>query len=114
MSEAHSITPDPVPGRLAIAMTVLVALAAITPYVREVPKENLQLVSNAQTNLFAGWLMMIAFYFKSRNDAVKDQTIAAQAQTAREAGAALAAVATPANVIPVAAGDSVTVKADDA
>lgn len=74
---------DPVPGRLAIGITILVALASITPYLHDVPQNNLQLISNAQTNLFAGWLMMIAFYFKSRGDAVKDSIIATQSETAK-------------------------------
>lgn len=113
--------PDPVPGRLAIGITLMVALAVLTPYVWIVPKDNMQLVIQAQTNLFAGWLMVVAFYYKARGDAVKDQTIAAQAETAKTAGAALASqvsAAAPtipvapgaAPTIPVAPGDKVTVE----
>lgn len=101
---------DPVPGRLAIGITILVALAAITPYVRDVPQNNLQLVSNAQTNLFAGWLMMIAFYFKSRGDAVKDSIIATQSDTAK----LVATASAPSGEIVLKEGQQVTTTATDA
>ncbi len=82
--------PDPIPGRLAIGITVMVALAVLTPYIWNVPEKNMQLVIQAQTNLFAGWLMVVAFYYKGRGDAAKDSIIASQAETAKVAGAVLA------------------------
>lgn len=106
---------DPIPGRLAYGVTILVALATLTPYVWTVPEKNMQLVIQAQTTLFSGWLMILAFYYKSRNDAVKDQTIAAQAETAKTAGAALATAATAntPGAVQLQPGDSVKVAAVD-
>lgn len=100
---------DPVPGRLAYGVTILVALAVLTPYLWVVPKDNMQLITQAQTALISGWTMIIVFYFKQRSDAVKDQTIANQAATAQTAGAALAAATTPAEAIPIASGEVKTV-----
>lgn len=110
----HAIN-DPIPGRLAYGVTILVALATLTPYVWIVPEKNMQLVIQAQTTLFSGWLMILAFYYKARNDAVKDQTIAAQAETAKTAGAALATAATAntPGAVSLQPGDSVKVAAVD-
>lgn len=101
---------DPIPGRLAYGVTILVALATLTPYVWVVPEKNMQLVIQAQTTLFSGWLMILAFYYKSRNDAVKDDTIAAQAETAKAAGAALVAALPGAAGMTIAPGATATVE----
>lgn len=104
---------DPIPGRLAYGVTILVALATLTPYVWVVPEKNMQLVIQAQTTLFSGWLMILAFYYKSRNDQVKDDTIAAQA-SAQASTAALAAATATAPALVVPPGAQATVTATDA
>lgn len=54
---------DWVPGALAIGVTVMVALAALTPYVIQVPEKNLNLITQAQTTLWNGWLMILGYFF---------------------------------------------------
>ncbi len=109
---SHLDAPDRVPGRLAYGVTIMVALAVLTPYIWDVPKDNMQLITQAQTALISGWTMILVFYFKGRSDAVKDQTIASQAATAQTAGAALAQAVSPTPTVPLAPGERVTVEGE--
>lgn len=80
-----------VPGALAVLLTIMAALAALTPYVVIIPKENLTLITQAQTTLWAGWLLMLGYYFgSSSSQKTKDATIQTQAETAAVAQGALA------------------------
>lgn len=100
---------DWVPGALAVGITALVALATITPYFYMIPEKNMNLVTQAQTTLWNGWMVALTYYFGSSSNRKKDaETIAAQAQTIQTANAALAPVlgAPGANVIPVAPGET--------
>ena len=83
---------DQIPGILAWMITLLVALSIITPYFFEIPTENINLITQAQTTLWNGWMMALAYYYgSSKNQAKAAETIAAQAKTAQVTGAALAA-----------------------
>lgn len=106
---------DWVPGALGIGITFLVALATITPYFYNIPKDNMNLITQAQTTLWNGWMVVLAYYYgSSKNQAKAAETIATQAKTAQEAGAALAAVATPnAEDVVLQPGDQVVVAASN-
>lgn len=54
---------DKVPGMLALMTTVMVALATLTPYIIKLPETNLNLIVQAQTTLWNGWLLILGFYF---------------------------------------------------
>lgn len=58
---------DMVPGALAIGVTVMVALACLTPYVIKIPEANLNLITQAQTTLWNGWLMILGYFFGTTN-----------------------------------------------
>lgn len=104
---------DWVPGALGIGITVLVALATITPYFYNIPKENMNLITQAQTTLWNGWMVVLAYYYgSSKNQARAQDTMNTQAETARQAGAALAAVASPPGTVVLGPGQEVTVEAD--
>lgn len=84
-----------VPGILAILLTVMAAAAALIPYFEIIPQENMTLLTQAQTTLWAGWLMMLGYYFGSTsNSKSKDETIGSLAKTA-QAGAVMAAADIP-------------------
>lgn len=101
-----------VAGVLAVMVTIMVAVAALAPYVVTIPESNLNLITQAQTTLWNGWLVAMSYYFGTTNSqGKKDDTIKTLARTAEAAGAALAPV-TPTPSIPVAPGESVTVKGE--
>ena len=76
----------PIAGILAIMVTVMVALAALTPYVMSIPEKNLNLITQAQTTLWNGWLMILTYYFATTNNNNKAAaTIATQAKTIQAA-----------------------------
>lgn len=56
---------DIVPGVIALSVTVMVALAALTPYVVVLPEKNLNLITQEHTTLWNGWLVILGFYFGS-------------------------------------------------
>lgn len=56
-----------VPGALAIGVTVMVALACLTPYVIKIPEANINLITQAQTTLWNGWLMILGYFFGTTN-----------------------------------------------
>ena len=80
-------------GILAYIVTVLVAMATLTPYVWDIPEKNMNLVTQAQTTLWNGWMLVLAYYFKAReNNPVDAQTISTQADTIKKAQDALAPI----------------------
>lgn len=102
-----------VPGALAILLTIMAAAAALTPYFILIPEKNLTLITQAQTTLWAGWLLMLGYYFGSTSSSKgKDDTIGTLAKTAQTAGAALPSVGP--DSITIAPGDSATATATDA
>lgn len=104
-----------VPGVLAIGITFLVALATITPYFYNIPEKNMNLITQAQTTLWNGWMVVLAYYYgSSKNQAKAQDTMKVQAETAKVAGAALAAANAPSGpTIPVGPGDKVTVEGEE-
>jgi hypothetical protein len=88
----------------------------LTPYVWTIPKDNINLITQGQTTLWNGWMLVLGYFFKTRiNNPVDAETISNQAKTIKEAQTALgvAAGVTPGSV-SLAAGDKVEVKAEDA
>lgn len=103
-----------VPGVLAVGITILVALATITPYFYNIPKDNMNLITQAQTTLWNGWMVVLAYYYgSSKNQSKAQDTMNVQAETAKAAGAALAAATTPASTdaVTLKPGESVDVHA---
>jgi hypothetical protein len=111
---------DWVPGMLAIIVTVLVALATLTPYVYAIPEKNMNLITQAQTTLWNGWMVILAYYYgTSANQRKSADTINMQAHTANKAGEALASLTTaalPGADVKLNPGEAVKVSAkeDDA
>lgn len=100
---------------LAYLVTVLVALSMLTPYVWTIPKENINLITQGQTTLWNGWMLVLGYFFKTRiNNPVDADTINSQAKTIKEAqttlNAATGAIPGQVNLTP---GDQVNVKATD-
>lgn len=75
-----------VPGALAVGITILVALATITPYFYNIPEKNMNLITQAQTTLWNGWMVVLAYYYGSNKNQTKAQdTMNTQAQLASDA-----------------------------
>lgn len=113
---AREATRDNIPGILAIMVTFMVALAALTPYVVLIPKDNLNLITQAQTTLWNGWLVILGYYFATTsNQRKKDDIISTQADTIQKAQAALPSVpgAVQGDTIPVSPGEVKTVVGTD-
>lgn len=74
---------DWVPGVLAISITLMVALSILTPYVMKIPESNLNLIVQAQTTLWNGWLLVLGFYFGTsvQNNTRQAQQLSQQATT---------------------------------
>lgn len=113
--KAHTNTPEfPVPpgnmrrvtdhvhndwgvaGLLAVMVTVMVGFATLTPYVVVIPESNLTLITQAQTTLWNGWLVILGYYFatnqlQGRKDAAI-QSLAKANETAQNTLSALPAV----------------------
>jgi type II secretory pathway component PulL len=82
---------------LAILTTCMVALATITPYFLTVPQGNATLISQSQTTLYNGWLIVLAYYFATNLGAGrKDAAIQNMASTIKAAQDTLSAVVPPA------------------
>lgn len=101
-----------VSGVLALLVTGMVALAALAPYWIEIPEKNMNLITQGQTTLWAGWLLILGFYFGTTNSqGRKDATIQTLAATASKAQEALAPLTgTTTETIPVAEGERVVVE----
>lgn len=104
---------ESVAGVLAVAVTIMVALAALTPYWLPIPEKNMNLITQGQTTLWNGWLLILGFYFGTTNSqGKKDATIQTLAATAGKAQDALAPLVNPTSIetIPVAEGQKVVVE----
>ena len=102
-----------VSGLLAVMLTIMVAAAQLTPYVVVIPKDNMNLIIQGQTTLWAGWLLMLGYYYGTTNNTgKKDATISTLALTAKTAQETLSATngITPSEVIPVAPGETKTIE----
>lgn len=102
-----------VAGILALLVTGMVALAALAPYWVAIPEKNMNLITQGQTTLWAGWLLMLGYYFgTTQSQGRKDATIQTLAHTASKAQDALAPLATDVKVetIPVAEGEKLIVE----
>lgn len=98
---------------LAYLVTILVALSMLTPYVWTIPKDNINLITQGQTTLWNGWMLVLGYFFKTRiNNPVDAATISTQAQTIKDAQTTLSAAA---GVVPgqvdLKVGDQVKVSA---
>lgn len=105
-----------VAGWLALMVTIMVALAALTPYVVTIPKDNLNLITQAQTTLWNGWLVVLSYYFgTTQSQGRKDVTISTLADTAKSAQAALAPApgAPQGEVVEIKPDETLTVKGTD-
>lgn len=79
---------------LAILTTLMVALATITPYFLTVPQANATLISQSQTTLYNGWLVILTYYYATNQlQGRKDAAIQSQAKAIENAQATLSAVA---------------------
>lgn len=115
MTDRRADKHDWVPGSLAMVVTVLVALATLTPYVWNIPQTNLNLITQAQTTLWNGWMVILAYYFgNSAGQRKAADTIAMQAETAKQAGTVLAAATGSSEGITLAPGESATATATEA
>lgn len=92
------------PFMIAVAVTMLVAIATGTPYFYPIPEKNIALITQAQTTLYNGWMIVLTWYFGSSKSQTKDQdTMNLQAR------AAMARIETP----PSASPGSVELKPGD-
>lgn len=97
-------------GILAFTMTLMVAAAALVPYFVLIPEKNMNLITQGQTTLWAGWLLMLGYYYgTSQNSSKKDSTIATLANTANTAQAALAPLPELEDAVTIAPGEVKTV-----
>lgn len=70
-----------VPGALAIFTTALVGAAILLPYFWTIPKDNSNIVIQAQTTLWNGWLVILGYFFgNAMKEKKKDDTINVQAK----------------------------------
>ena len=121
MIERRKNQPDKmewVPGSLAMIVTIMVALATLTPYAWPLPEKNMNLIVQAQTTLWNGWLLILGFYFGTSATSRKTEDImATQAQTAKVAGDTLAATmgaaSAPPGPVTLTPGEEVKVKAEE-
>ena len=117
MSEGQEVK-DKVPGILALMTTVMVALATLTPYVIKLPETNLNLIVQAQTTLWNGWLLILGFYFgttiqsNKQNDAISNQAQALGQATARIPRTPQGHISGT-DKVAIAPGEEVTVQAED-
>lgn len=75
--------PDNHPFIIAVAVTALVAIATGTPYFYPIPEKNIALITQAQTTLYNGWMIVLTWYFgSSKNQAKAQDTMNLQAHTA--------------------------------
>jgi len=71
------------PFIIAVAVTALVAIATGTPYFYPIPEKNIALITQAQTTLYNGWMIVLTWYFgSSKNQSKAQDTMNIQAQTA--------------------------------
>lgn len=100
-------------GILAHCVTFLVAAATLTPYIWDIPERNMNLVTQAQTTLWNGWMLVLAYYFKAReNNPTDAHTISTQAETIKKAQDALSPPA-KADTVEVRPGEEVRVEGVD-
>jgi len=94
--------------------TVMVAVAALAPYLITIPQSNLNLITQAQTTLWNGWLVILGFYFSSSiSSGKKDAAIQTLAQTAKTAQETLSASTVGQNpTATIAPGETATIKAE--
>lgn len=96
---------------VALALVLNMSFSNVAPYFIIIPEASVRLVDQSQNFLWAALMLLFGYLWgQNSGNKAKDQTISTLAATAQNAQAALAPL--PENVIPVAAGDSVTVKAD--
>lgn len=101
-----------VPGILALAMTILVAVMVLLVLTRPTPPENETLVTQVVTGVLGAWVLMLGFYYgTTHTQGRKDATIQTLANTAQAAGAALAPVVPGEINLPV--GQSATVRSTE-
>lgn len=106
---------DTQPFIIACAVTLLVAVATGTPYFYPIPEKNIALITQAQTTLYNGWMIVLTWYFgSSKNAATAQDTMNKQAETARQAGAALAKSVNTSDTVTLKPGDTATVTPTDA
>jgi hypothetical protein len=97
---------------LAIVVTIFVGLAILTPYVWAIPEKNQNLITQGQSTLFNGWMLILAFFYKSRStNPVDSETMATQAKTAKQAIDAL--TPSTADSVKLDPGEQVKVQAKD-
>lgn len=95
---------DKTPMILAVGTTLMIFTTFIIMMFFPVPKENTQSVIQLVTAMIATWGLACGFYYNTNKNAAKAQdTMNKQAETAKQAGAALAAVAP---VVAASAGTS--------
>ena len=97
------------PFIIALGVTRLVGLATGTPYFYKIPHENMQLIIQAQTSLWGGWLIVLNWYFGSS----KNQSKAQDTMNRQATALAASAPASPPSdkTITLPPGDSVSVEA---
>jgi hypothetical protein len=95
-------------GFIAISVTIIVAAQTLIPYFQVIPEASQGAIGQQITMFQTVFIMVVSFFFGATVGArIKDATAAKQADTiARQV------VAPPSSVIPLAPGESTTVKAD--
>lgn len=98
---------------VGIALVLCMVFTTVAPYFLPIPANSVRLIDQQQTILQSVFMVLVGYLWgNSAGNKSKDATIEKQASTLQAAQAALAPLS-DANVIPVAPGDSVTVKADE-
>lgn len=111
MIDRRVATEPTIPGILAVMVTVMVALAALTPYLVVIPESNQNLITQAQTTLWNGWLVVLSYYFgTTQGQGKKDAAIHTLAETASKQAAA---ITPPPATVELGPGEEARVKAEE-
>ena len=100
---------------VGIALVANMTFMTVAPYLFTILPISQRLIDQQQTILQSIFMVLVGYLWgNSAGNKTKDSTIGALADTAKAAQAALAPLgSTDSTVVPVAAGESVTVKADE-
>jgi hypothetical protein len=90
---ANPFNRDQIPFTLGYLITLLVAAATLTPYLREIPRENMNLITQANTTLWNGWMLMLGYFYGT----------SAQQKKTNDTMNLMAQNAAPSNVPPIVA-----------
>lgn len=105
-----------IPAYLAVSATLIIGVSHLLLFFFDIPRENVNLITQNNTTLWNGWMAILMFYFgDSLSRSRSADTIKLQAQTALTAGSALAkateAALPPTTDVKLEPGETVKVAA---